>query len=82
MRPFPQRLARPATPGELLKRPAIVTRTIKQTRVGDSDPAYLAMIRQLPCLRCGMEPCGEAAHKSGLFPGQNVVISKYMIFCE
>jgi hypothetical protein len=27
----------------------------------DSDPAYLAMVRQCPCLHCGMEP-SEAAH--------------------
>lgn len=24
--------------------------------------AYLAMIRQLPCVKCGVEPCGVAAH--------------------
>lgn len=26
------------------------------------EPLHLEAIRQLPCLKCGMEPCGEAAH--------------------
>jgi hypothetical protein len=29
--------------------------------ISDSDPAYLALVRQCPCLHCGMEP-SEAAH--------------------
>jgi hypothetical protein len=26
------------------------------------DPAYLAQVRDCPCLYCGVDPCGEAAH--------------------
>lgn len=58
--PRPQRLTPPARPGELLKRfdapPA--------KRKSESQPDYLAQVRQLPCLYCGVEPCGEAAHIS------------------
>jgi hypothetical protein len=45
------RVANFARPGELLK--------------GDGEtrrPSYLAKIRLLPCVNCGQEPCGEAAH--------------------
>jgi hypothetical protein len=59
--PRPQRLTHHAPPGSLLKRfeaPAPRPRAIEAER----DPDYLAMIRTLPCLYCGMEPCGEAAH--------------------
>lgn len=31
-------------------------------RVAPTEDAYLKLIRQLPCLKCGMEPAGEAAH--------------------
>jgi hypothetical protein len=27
-----------------------------------SHPSHLADIRKLPCVNCGREPCGEAAH--------------------
>jgi hypothetical protein len=59
---FPQRLAQPTMPGALLKRLYAVAR---QLQLIDSDPAYLRMVRQLPCLGCGLEPCGEAAHIRG-----------------
>jgi hypothetical protein len=61
----PQRIARPAGAGDLLKRAVAlhVQRKLERAReLLDHDPAYLAMIRQLPCLKCGLEPCGEAAH--------------------
>jgi hypothetical protein len=59
--PRPQRILHLVPPGSLLKRrgaPAIV-----QSHKGDidRDPAYLALVRQCPCLHCGMEP-SEAAH--------------------
>jgi hypothetical protein len=71
MRPtHPQRLTAPAPPGALLKR-AFGLALLRPRRIEtDSDPAYLAAIRQLPCLRCTMEPCGIAAHlrmSSGAF---------------
>ena len=58
----PQRLSPPANPGELLKR--FTERTERQAlrQATDSNPAYLALIRQLPCLKCGLEPAGEASH--------------------
>jgi hypothetical protein len=62
MRPdFPQRLARIAPPGTLLRRAVGIVRTTPQRDDG-KDAAYLDQIRQLPCLCCGMDPSGEAAH--------------------
>jgi hypothetical protein len=58
--PRPQRLTRAAPVGSLLKSfaaPAQRPRAIETER----DPDYLAMVRQCPCLKCGMEP-SEAAH--------------------
>ncbi len=60
MIPRPRRLTHDAPPGSLLKRfaaPAPRPRAIET----DRDPAYLVMVRQCPCLKCGMEP-SEAAH--------------------
>lgn len=55
----PQRLPRPAQPGELFKR--ITERIVKPREDNDRDPKYLELIRQLPCLCCGMIP-SQAAH--------------------
>lgn len=60
MRPFPQRLITPAPIGSLLKRAEGIARVMNEQTVGDD--AYLKLIRQLPCLKCGLEPAGEAAH--------------------
>lgn len=58
----PQRISRPEPPGSLLKRiTAAAPRRVGAEPKG-GDPAYLAEVRQLPCLYCGVEPCGEAAH--------------------
>ena len=57
----PQRIKAPEPPGLLLKR--VFDRAKKLRLAGmTNDPAYLAMVRQCPCLDCGMDPCGEAAH--------------------
>lgn len=56
---FPQRVAAAAPPGSLLKRGQVQPRT--RPEVTGRDLPYLALIRQLPCLKCGMEP-SEAAH--------------------
>ncbi|QOG20406.1 hypothetical protein [Bradyrhizobium sp. SEMIA] len=58
----PQRISRPEPPGSLLKRITVAAprRGFAEPRGG--DPKYLAEVRQLPCLYCGVEPCGEAAH--------------------
>ena len=58
--PRPQRLTKPSRPGELLKQLLVAPRPRKAET--DNDPAYLAQVRDLPCLYCGVEPCGEAAH--------------------
>lgn len=58
--PRPQRILLPSAPGSLLKRfavPAPRPRAIE----GERDAGYLALVRQCPCLKCGMEP-SEAAH--------------------
>lgn len=56
----PRRLTPPAAPGTLLKRTSPAPRPAKCEPA--EDPDYLALVRQLPCLYCGVEPCGEAAH--------------------
>jgi len=59
----PQRLSQPAAPGALLKR-AVNLHNIMRMRLiePERDEAYLELIRQFPCLKCMMEPCGEASH--------------------
>jgi len=59
-RHYPRRFAPIAAPGSLLKH---LTPPIPRPRKddGERDPAYLALVRQCPCLCCGMEP-SEAAH--------------------
>lgn len=57
----PQRIALSAPIGSLLKDAAPAV-TVSPKHAGYQDWGYLAMVRHLPCLCCGMEPCGEAAH--------------------
>ena len=61
LRDLPQRLTMPAPMGSLLKHPGMVRRRTQWTTVA-SNPAHLACVRDLPCIRCGQEPCHEAAH--------------------
>jgi hypothetical protein len=56
----PQRINHFAPPGSLLKRFEAAAPSRKTE--GEHDLAYLRDVRQLPCLKCGVEPCGEAAH--------------------
>lgn len=58
--PRPQRITPPARPGALLKRTLPAPRLFKAEPAEDGN--YLALVRQMPCLYCGVEPCGEAAH--------------------
>ena len=58
----PQRIALPSTPGALFKRLQGTIRLIRTREIGDRDPVYLTLVRQCPCLYCGLEPAGEAAH--------------------
>jgi hypothetical protein len=56
----PQVIVRFCPPGSLLKRTDAPPRPRKVET--DNDPAYLALVRQCPCLSCGLDPAGEAAH--------------------
>lgn len=60
----PQRLKAPAPPGVLLKRPLENARRLKLREILGNDPVYLALVRQCPCLKCGMDPPpnNHAAH--------------------
>jgi len=57
--PRPQRLTPPSAVGSLLKRAGVPTRPRIPSE--ERNPDYLALVRQCPCLKCGMEP-SEAAH--------------------
>lgn len=57
---FPQRLSPAAPLGSLLKR-AGKDRPATRDKA-PADLSYLASIRILPCLKCGLDPCLEAAH--------------------
>lgn len=59
--PRPQRLTHLCPPGSLLKQFGASTHIARKTS-GDQDPAYLTLIRQCPCLKCGLDPAAEAAH--------------------
>ena len=56
----PRRLTPPAKPGELLKGASAAQSRISPEK--GKVPDYLALVRLLPCLYCGQEPAGEAAH--------------------
>ena len=60
---IPQTVTPHAPYGSLLKsaprRPSV---SASLTRGRTTDAGHLALIRQLPCLKCGLDPCGEAAH--------------------
>jgi hypothetical protein len=60
MRDRPQRLSSPANPGALFKRVGFTR--IKLKEIGERDQAYLSLVRQCCCVKCGMDPAGEAAH--------------------
>lgn len=59
-RPFPQRIFPHAAPGSLLKRVGAPVAARKDD--ADQDPGYLALVRECPCLKCGLDPAGTAAH--------------------
>ena len=58
----PQRLSKPAAPGSLLKRAFGFATRIRLRDTSDRNPVYLALVRQCPCLRCGLDGFSEAAH--------------------
>ena len=57
----PRRVSPPAPYGALLKRASEQPQRRTPKAEHDEDKDYLALVRQLPCLKCGMEP-SEAAH--------------------
>ncbi len=62
MTDHPQRLTPPDPPGALLKGLAAAHDRIRLRRTRGRAPTYLVLIRQLPCLACGVDPAGIAAH--------------------
>ena len=58
--PRPQRIIAPSPLGSLLKRAGVPTR--QRISPEERNPDYLALVRQCPCLRCGHDPAGVAAH--------------------
>lgn len=58
----PKRLQPPAPMGSLLKRSADLPQPRPVKAEPAEDPDYLALVRQCPCLYCGQDPSGEAAH--------------------
>lgn len=58
--PHPRRIMPLAPVGSMLKRVAAPAVRPPKTEA-ERDPAYLALVRDLPCLHCGTEP-SEAAH--------------------
>ena len=63
MRDFPKRLSPSAPYGALLKRASDQPqRHAMKAYHPEGGADYLALVRRLPCLYCGVEPCGEAAH--------------------
>src|SRR6185437_15589430 len=59
--PRPQRAFPPSPPGTLLKSVTAERATPRKDASDSTDAAYLARVRECPCLKCGMEP-SEAAH--------------------
>lgn len=59
--PRPQRIFPHAAPGSLLKRLGAAAQPAPRRPDTGHDGPYLALVRQCPCLSCGMEP-SEAAH--------------------
>lgn len=57
----PQRIFRPSAPGSLLKRIGAPAPPAPRKSDTEQDPDYLGLVRQCPCLKCGMVP-SEAAH--------------------
>jgi hypothetical protein len=76
-RPRPQRITPTSAVGSLLKSTAVPSRRISSEK--GKQPDYLALVRQCPCLRCGMDPAGVAAHlrlNSGLHNKRQAMAKK------
>lgn len=51
-----------AAPGSLLKQPRALKPKKGRRSARVEDSGYLALIRRCPCLACGLDPAGTAAH--------------------
>lgn len=60
--PRPQRLFAPSPPGTLLKRAGAAASPQPPRKRALEDADYLKQVRSCPCLYCGLDPAGEAAH--------------------
>lgn len=62
----PKRITPPAPVGSMLKQNGHAPETHRASGAvkheGERSADYLEQIRQLPCLYCGVQPAGEAAH--------------------
>lgn len=58
----PKRLTPPAAPGTMLKRFDAPLRPRSLKHDGEREPGYLDLVRACPCLYCGQDEAGEAAH--------------------
>jgi hypothetical protein len=60
----PHRIVVPFPSGGLFKRVREKSRELRSRfrPIRQRDNGYLVMVRQCPCLRCGMDPAGVAAH--------------------
>lgn len=58
--PHPRRIAPLAPVGSMLKQ--FVAPVPKMRLIAPADADYLKDVRECPCLSCGLDPCGEAAH--------------------
>lgn len=68
--PRPQRIGHDSPPGSLLKRVGAASPAAPRKDAGDRDASHMALIRLCPCLKCGLDPAGVAAHlrmNSGTF---------------
>lgn len=57
-----QRISHHAPPGSLLKHPAPTRRKDFGRSPREHDRAHLDAVRDLPCIKCGVEGFSEAAH--------------------
>jgi hypothetical protein len=74
--PRPQRITPSLPIGSLLKTAGPPRRISHEE---GKQPDYLALVRQCPCLRCGMDPAGVAAHlrlNSGLHNKRQAMAKK------
>lgn len=58
----PQRIVIPFPAGGMLKRQSPRAFKTKVCVARERNERYLALVRQCPCLKCGLDPCGIAAH--------------------